>query len=390
MLFAAQPKGSAAVPEIRVVSLERPDAGAPIGLPGVVRAQFAPPDALVYVRDGSLFAHRFDPDTTTVSGEPQLLARGVYENPGGARSAFSVSDAGVLAYRSERFPLQSFAWVDRPGRVLQVFPKRDTFSNFDLSPDGSRVAVTVRSVATPNTLWLLDFDRGVATDISERQQSHSDATWSPDGERLAFRAGPRVVIRAVNGGPLTTVFDRAGYPETWSPDGRHLVLGVPTPDGYELWVTNVADGKASRLIAGSGGLDEPRFSPDGTWVAYNGSDSGGPAEVYAVPFPPTGQRHQLSVNGGTQPRWRRDGEELYYLAPDGMLMAVRIPGGDVRRATPPEPLFQTTVETSSAFDQYAPSADGRRFLLRRPEGGVGDRAPVHVVVNWRSLLPDTW
>ncbi len=390
VLFAAQPKGDGAVPEMRVMSLDRPDAGAPIGLSGVVRAEFGPPDTLLYVRAGSLFAQKFDAGNAVLSGEPHLLARDVYDSLPMARAAFSVSNQGLLTYRTERFPLQTFGWVDRAGRVLSTFQKRDTFSNFDVSPDDARVAVTVRAVASQSSLWLLDFDRNLATDISERDASHSDATWSPDGERLAFRLGSRVVVRAVDGGPLTTVFDRAGYPETWSPDGRYLIQGVPTADGYELWTVDLFTGQSGPLVAGAGSLDEPKFSPDGKWVAYNGSDAGRTAEVYAIPFPPTGQRHQLSASGGTQPRWRRDGEELYYLAPDGTLMVVRIPGGDVRRATPAEPLFQTTLEASSAFDQYVPSADGQRFLLRRPEGGVGDRAPIHVIVNWRSLLPDGW
>jgi Tol biopolymer transport system component len=139
-------------------------------------------------------------------------------------------------------------------------------------------------------------------------------------------------------------------------------------------------------VAGATGLDEPKFSPDGKWVAYNGSEGGQKPEIYALPFPPTGQRYQLSSQGGAQPRWRRDGRELFYLASDGTVMSVMIPGGDVRQAARPEPLFQTGLEVSPSFDQFVPSPDGQRFLIRRPEGAAGDRAPVHVIVNWRSLV----
>jgi hypothetical protein len=189
---------------------------------------------------------------------------------------------------------------------------------------------------------------------------------------------------------VTEILGRTAYPETWSSDGRFLVVGIPIEDRYELWSLDLAQGnKTAPLVTGMDSLDEPRFSPDGRWVTFNAAEAGRRSEIYAVPFPPTGERYQLSVTSGTQARWRRDGQELYYLAPAGTLMAVRLPGGDPRRAAPPEALFEARLEVSSGFDQFAPSADGQRFLLRRPTNGTGDRAPVHVVINWRAQLDGT-
>jgi Tol biopolymer transport system component len=136
------------------------------------------------------------------------------------------------------------------------------------------------------------------------------------------------------------------------------------------------------LVEGGTGLDEPRFSPDGKWLTYNDVEPGRTVQIFAIPFPPTGQRYQLSVAGGTQARWRRDGRELFYLAPDATVMSVQIPDGDIRRASPSSPLFRAGLEASASFDQMAPSADGQRFLIRRPIGIGGDRAPVHVIVNF--------
>jgi hypothetical protein len=140
------------------------------------------------------------------------------------------------------------------------------------------------------------------------------------------------------------------------------------------------------LVTGLALADEPRFSPDGHWVVFHAAVQAGP-EIYAIPFPPTGERWQISNGGGVQPRWRADGRELYYLDPEGRVMAVAVPNGDPRRARSPEPLFNLRIEPSSAFDQFTPTADGQRFLVRRPlRPGGADTAPVHVLVNWPETL----
>jgi len=360
-------------------------------LKDVTGVQFAAPDALFYVRGGTLFVQRFDPGRPALVGDPVSLATEVYENAAAGRAALGVSASGVVTYRKEQFPRQSFVWVDRSGRRIGEFPRRDTFTNFDLSPDGTRIAVTVRMrpYSLGSQMWLLDLVRGMATDVSEPGGSggHSDALWAPDGTRLAFRLGDRVLVRPADGGASVAILGRTAYPETWSRDGRYIVAGVPVNDDYQLWSIDLAqNNKTAPLVTGAQALDEPKFKPDGRWVAYNGSEGGRSPEVYVVPFPPTGQRFQVSVQGGTQPRWRGDGQELYYLGPDGTLMTVRVPGGDVRRIAQAEPLFQTGLEVSSSFDQYTPSVDGQRFLIRHPEGTIGDRAPVYVIVNWRALL----
>lgn len=360
----------------------------PVILKGVSGVTAAVPGYLFFVRGTTLFAQRFDAGRLALDGDPVSLATEVYESVSVARASLAASATGVVAFRREYFPRQILYWVDRSGRRLGEFPKREQFSNFDLSPRGDRIAVTVRQrpFSLGSKLWLLDPARGVASDVSLPDSSYSDALWSPDGARLAYRRGARIAIRPADGGAETTIIERTAYPESWSPDGRYLAIGLPFDDDYQLWTVDLGDGNTlAPLVTGATGLDEPKFSPNGRWVVYNGSEGGSQAEVYAVPFPPDGQRYQLSSQGGVQPRWRRDGQELYYLSPDGTLMSVRVPGGDVRQASPPEPLFQTGLEASPSFDQFAPAPDGQRFLLRRPEGATGDRAPIHVIVNWPGL-----
>ena len=155
--------------------------------------------------------------------------------------------------------------------------------------------------------------------------------------------------------------------------------------GGDLWTASISGGTAIRLTAHPGIEVFGKFSPDGKWIAYHATAENTPY-VYVVPFPTTGERWQISTRGGVQPRWRGDGRELYYLDTEGQLMRVEMPGGDPRQAKPAETLFRTTLQPSSAVDQFTASVDGQRFVLRRPVGELGtDQAPLTVIVNWRGL-----
>jgi len=171
----------------------------------------------------------------------------------------------------------------------------------------------------------------------------------------------------------------------WSADGRLLLLGVQesTAAGVHrnLWLLSRADGRARPLLTSVFNKSEARFSPDGRWICYV-SDESGASQVYVQSFPDLGFRLQVSVAGGSQPHWRRDGKELFYRAADGKVMAV------TARTTPttfsaaaPVPLFDLPNEGS----RYDVTADGQRFLVTQ---GVRELAPspITVVVNWTATL----
>ena len=124
---------------------------------------------------------------------------------------------------------------------------------------------------------------------------------------------------------------------------------------------------------------DPAISPDGRWLAYTSNESGR-AEVYVRPFPSGGGRWQISDAGGAFPRWARNGKELFYLDRTGRLVSVALPGGDPRRAGAPRPLYDTGLQASSSFDQFAVGPKDR-FLLRIPFG-IDPGVPVHVVLGW--------
>jgi hypothetical protein len=171
--------------------------------------------------------------------------------------------------------------------------------------------------------------------------------------------------------------------DAWSPDGRFVLYHVGTT--RELMALPVAGDQTPIVVVrpATGIVDEPAFSPNGRWVAYNADDTGR-HEIYIKAFPPTDARWQISTAGGVQPRWRGDGRELYVVTPDGAMMAVDIGGAAAIEAGPPRELFRTGLSVSPVTDQYAVSHDGKRFLIMRPLGGPPSLS-FSAILNWRSL-----
>src|SRR5205814_4416259 len=154
---------------------------------------------------------------------------------------------------------------------------------------------------------------------------------------------PRLVMKSPEGYQLSM--------DAWSPDGRTIVYHIDTT--RQLWACPLEGDQKPFLVyePAGGAVDEPMFSPDGKWIAFNSTESTA-AQVYVIPFPPTGAKWQVSAGGGVQPRWRRDGRELYFLAPDGKMMAVDVRVGVGFEAGTPRALFQTNVIPDSSVDQY--------------------------------------
>lgn len=354
----------------------------------ITRVLVDPSGFIVYGINGTLQGRRVDFATLALGGPPFQVSTDILLEQRTGAVAADLSPAGTLAYRTLGFAHVQFEWVDRAGRPIRPIGGVDTFTNFDLSPDEERLAVTRRETETVgNSLWMIDESRATTTELADSSRgSISDPTWSPDGTRIAYRRGNRLIVRGAFGGAETELAQWTGYPDSWSRDGRYLLVGRPMQQAYDIWAVR-ADGTKDEtaVITGAQQADEARFSPDGRWIAYHATADNTPF-VYAIPFPPTGERWQISTRGGVQPRWRGDGRELYYLDMDGQLMRVELPGGDPRQARPAEPLFRTTLQPSSAVDQFTVSSDGQRFVLRRPVGEHGtDQAPLTVIVNWRGL-----
>jgi Tol biopolymer transport system component len=357
---------------------------------------FAQPGHLLFARGRALVAQRFDPARLQLQGDPIVIAEAVQVGPGldgeHGPAAFSASTTGVLVYQNRLLSQTQLRLVDRQGRAVAEIAEPGTYETMALAPDEGRLAVgKVDPQTNAINLWVIDRARNTATRLTSAAAREDSPRWSPDGRRIVFnsnRDGVNILyeIPAAGGKETPLMPPAPGRPviDDWSADGR-FVLYHQAPY-QELFALPMSRDRTPVAVATSSGvLDEATFSPDGRFVAYNSTESG-KAEVYVVPFPATGARKwQISTSGGVQPRWRRDGRELFYLGPDGSMMAVDIELGAAVTVSTPRALFPTGITASANLDQYTVTGNGQQFILMQP---VSDRAQFGLtfVVNWPSLL----
>ena len=372
---------------------------------------YAPPGAgsenghLLFLRDGTLVALPLDAKRFEPAGEPFPVA----EQVGSwlAMGLFSVSANGVLAYRNgNSVSGTQLVWFDRQGKSLATLGPAGTYnSGPTLSPDGKRVAVGQLDSTGNWDIWLMDVARGVPTRFTFDTLNDISPVWSPNGTQLVFAsdrsiAGPfDIYEKDSSGSGKEELFLKSGssmFPNDWSPDGRHILYTVDSEKaGSDLWVVPVQGGKPE------GGKPMPylqtpfsekqgQFSPDGRWIAYS-SDESGSFQIYVQSFPAGGGKFQVSTGGGSEPRWRRDGKEIFYIGADGRLMAVDVRTIPKFEAGAPKALFDaqlTIFSPTLPFFHYDVTADGRRFLVNSAvtakDGSI--EAPITVVVNWQAAV----
>jgi serine/threonine protein kinase/Tol biopolymer transport system component len=389
---SSEPNNSA----IYVGSLDSPER---TRIPGAESmAVYTEPGYLVFRRGETLWAQPFSTSKLMVTGDPVRIADQIAIGPNGF-GAFSVSRNGVMAYRvGGPAPSRQFVWFDRAGNRLGTAGEPGLFNyNFDLSADAKQVAVARLNPDTSQfDIWVIDWARGVPTRFTfdPALGSYGNVVWSPDGSRIAFtseRQGNRDIFVKLTGGTteetplLATTNDE--WVEDWSKDGRYIIYGasIPNNSGHIYALPTFGDMKPFLVIQSSAADDEPRLSFDGKWLAYN-SDESGTHQVYIVSFPEPDRRRQVTASGGSQPRWRKDGKELYYLAPDGKLMAVDIAAGETTiDSGTPRLLFDTHLTVDQIRDQFAVTADGQRFLVETTIAAATP-APITVVLNWTAVL----
>ncbi len=389
-LFYAQ-----GTPEAAGIYLGSLDGGAPTRLMAADSAgAFLPPDRVVFVRQGTLVARRLDLARAALTGDPVTLADRVGVD-GDARGGFAVSGAGPVAYRTGGGAARQLRWFERTGKAVGVAgePDANDQQGPELSPEGRQVAMR-RTVQGNQDIWLLDLVRGGRIRLTFDATNDTHPIWSSDGMRLAFASNRTGVYdiyqRPSNGsGAEERLFDSPNNKLTqdWSADGRWLVYYENNPTtGRDLWALDMTSpDHAPRVVANTPAEEVlAQFSPDGRWVAYQTNESGR-FEVVVQPFPDAGGKWPVSTGGGVAPRWRADGKELYFLAPDATLMAAPVTAaGASFEAGTPVALFQTrivgggTVRTSRP--QYAVARDGR-FLINQPVGDA-TTAPITLMLNW--------
>jgi eukaryotic-like serine/threonine-protein kinase len=355
--------------------------------------RFAAPDKLLTTVQGALHVYNFDPASGTVQGSPVVIAQGL----AGGIGAMAASETGVLAYRTGSAQRRQFVWVDRKGTVLRTIgePQAGNDGSPELSPDEQSIVV-FSGRSGDNDIWVIELARNLARRITDGPPADAHPIWDPDGQHVVFNtsrfAGRGTQGRqAVNGGraePLFSKGDVRGTVLSWSRDRQYALLRRENAQtNADLVAIKLSDAQDVAVVQSPYDELEGQFSPDGKWIAFVSTDSGRP-EVFLQSFPDGRSRTQLSTGGGTQVRWSAAGNEIFYLAPDGKLMAVSVAlAGAAPDVQLPVALFQTHLATGTNVvgnkPQYAVARDGRFLLNTAVES---PSAPIVVAINWMKKL----
>jgi serine/threonine protein kinase/Tol biopolymer transport system component len=350
---------------------------------------YVQPGLLLTVRERTLFAYPFDESALPIVGDGTRIA----DHVGGSTislASFSVSATGALAYAGPLSTQSRLEWFDRSGIRAGTPTDAADFVNFRLSPDGKRAALTrVDQKSDTTDIWLLDVSRIHLERFTDDPGTDTSPIWSPDGTRIMFRSD-----RAGGNFPFERPADRSAperqvtavetaFLTDWSSDGARIAFHVSASGSFDAGTLELTGGTKPTFVAPTSFTEmDGRFSPDRRWFAYS-SDSSGRMEVYVAAAGSAGIR--ASIDGGSEPHWRGDSRELFYLSSSGDLMYVPVKGVTTPELGVATKLFSTkTLFPGSIFRMnYDVSADGQRFLVSTPTEGAGT-SPITVVLNWTT------
>lgn len=298
----------------------------------------------------------------------------------------------MVAQKAGEVSLSRLTWYDHGGKIISNPVPPDAYGNLAISPDGKYVAIDKTDESNDNTdVFIYDLARSIFRRLTFDAGIDAVPVWSPDGGRIAFTSSRGrsfdIYVKPADGSqPERLLMPTSGVdslPLDWSRDGRNL-LYLSAPD---VWVYSFADGKSRLFLKSNASLNNAQFSPDAKWVAYSSNESGR-WEVYVTSFPDARGKWQVSTNGGEQPRWRRDGKEIYFLSADAKLMAASVDTKTEFESGTPTVLFQTDPRERVATTEvttYDLSRDGQRFLVNTNYNN-GSEHPISLVLNWQSEM----
>jgi len=358
---------------------------------------------LLFVRQGVLVAQEFDLDRLATVGSAMPLSDKVRMDERFSRGDFAVSQNGVLAYLTGKSQTRTqLRWLDRSGATLGSIGEYADYTYGGvprISPDGRRTVMPILNPEKGNSsLWIIDLDSGRRRRLTLDDGDHAVATWSHDGLRVFFNSNSGgvggsidIVSRAADGsGTADTLYrgrpesEISNAPRDCSPDGRWILFSSEQAGGAWDIYALPAVGKGDPLLIATGSNQaEPQFSPDGRFVAYDSAVSGR-NEIYVAAFPPNGAKWQVSQEGGTEPRWSRDGKEFFYFDRENRLTAVEVKSSaGAFEAGASRILFQ--LHAAGWYSRYDVVPDGKRFLVTAE---LDDQEPslITLVANWQATL----
>ncbi|HEY6050288.1 MAG TPA: hypothetical protein VIZ58_03505, partial [Thermoanaerobaculia bacterium] len=358
---------------------------------------YTEPGYLLFARDASLFARKFDGRASKLEGDAIPAFENVFYATEDNRLGASATQKR-LAYIS--WPQnRRLVWVDRKGRELGTLGDAGGYADVRISPDGRRVAVTKRDPSRGQNMdvWVLDAVRGTGSRVTTERTDEFNPAWFPDGERLVYVSDHvgyyDLYERPAAGGPekLLVRSKEDKVLPTVSPDGRQILFALSDGPRFVLAVAPLSGGGEIRRLAGDSpaSQDHPEISPDGQWAAFESAESG-QSEIYIEAIS-GGSRRQVSIGGGQAALWGRDEAELFYVARDGVLTSIplRRAAGQIETGEP-QPLFPLRAGARGGDIQlfrrpYDVSPDGQKFLIiRRVSDAEADGAVV--VTNWTAAL----
>jgi serine/threonine protein kinase/WD40 repeat protein len=347
---------------------------------------------LLFARGENLMAQPFNEETLRLEGNAVPVRVQVSAAMPGF-PIFSASSNGPLVFLPPATTEPQLAWLDRDGRRVGLVGNPGLVGgSLDLSPDGEHVAFFSHDAGGHSGIWLMEVATGKATPLSEDATGDTDAAWSPDGKQLVFNSGRlgglSLFLRASDGSGVDVPV--AKYEKSvaknftvasWSRAGGLIFNAYDESADSDLWTLSMSGDRTPSVFLSSKHSEmNGAFSPDDRWVAYQ-TNASGRYEVVVRPYPNKEPAQTISHDGGKYPRWRGDGKELFFVSPDGTMMAADFDAATGRSRGVPQRLFATQIRFGDNRP-YAVDSSGQRFLLR-----VAPDPRLIAVTDWRALLP---
>ncbi len=356
---------------------------------------YSEPGYLLFLRDRTLLAQRFNLRTLQLEGDARAVTREPMQYHAAGFGLFNCSRNGLLVYGSGG-RISTLQWLERTGHIERAVPGDADYVQPRISTDQHQILFGLPDPANGNLdQWLYDVVRHVSRRITFHPRDDFQGVLTPDGKRLVYSSNrngsPNLYIKDVDASSEKLLLGGALplFIESISADGQIALfrrLGAQTQN--DIWAVRLSGGEPQPIVASAFNDVQPAFSPTGRWIAY-ASDESGHYEVYVARYPGNDSRVQISTDGGTQPTWRGDEKELFYIAPGDRLIAVTIAqaGGVLKPGAPAEIAHVQLRPNRNDEREYDVTRDGQRFLINSlpPERRS---LPITVVVNWQTALDE--
>lgn len=355
---------------------------------------------LIFLRQGALMAQPFNAGNLSLSGD----AVPIVERVGAVGDLFTASEK-TLVYRSGvSSGSRQLNWFDRSGRSLGSLGAPGAYTTLSVSPNGKRLAFGLADTAQNNTdIWVHDLAQRTTNRFTFDPAVDDMPVWSPDGTRIVWSSqrggGADLYQRASNLADDETALLKSPepkFPQDWSSDGRFLIYSVNRGDrdgrNLDLWLLPLqGEQKTTQFLGTPFTESQARFSPDSRYIAYVSNESG-LSEVYVRSFSSDGKaggQQMISQSGGSQPLWRRDGKELFYISADTKVMAVPVSTAPTfERLGAPIPLFTASIYGGGRnynSQRWAAMPNGQQFIIISVLTEAASQ-PINVITNWKELL----